>query len=158
SASVAVGTTNTDATGYYRFDDSNVAGNNLAPGNYTIVQSLIPAGYGVGDTDLSDDLDSPTATVFGGQPAIAVTVQDPTLWVDHYVENGFSESVTISYTGFGTATGNAAQFHIQLTNGAFANPASTPPYLFSFCTDLNSDVATPSTFPFLPAPITAPNV
>jgi hypothetical protein len=143
----------TDASGLYRFDDSNVPGG-LSPGTYDLVETP-PAGFRNVSAQVLSQINP--ATVIKAS-TIEVTVVDPAslqLTFDPAAFFARNKWEFLSYTFEGNARQNTVgQFPITITGSGLPPQGSS---FLSFCTDLRNNLANVAqTYPVLPNPLPPP--
>jgi hypothetical protein len=142
-----LGTATTSASGYYRFDDSNVTGGNLSPATYYLVETAAPVGYVSSGVDAISQVSPASPTTVGGQPALQVTIVDPAHLSDTFHAFGAGHSDNPTYQGQ-PSPGFTGELIISLSG---PNSFATPNF-FSYCVDLNNGVGLGQTFSVLPTP------
>jgi hypothetical protein len=152
SSYTQIGQVTTGASGYYKFDGSNVTGGTLGPGTYQIVETP-PSGY----VNQGSSITSPVNPATQVTPStIKVTLEDPTYI--HLDSNGpgqiiedsslsgsgnttfaFNPTPTFAYAG--PQEGEVSQMiaHVDQTNGS-TSPSATAPDFNTFCVDLYDNV------------------
>jgi fibro-slime domain-containing protein/RHS repeat-associated protein len=138
--STLLGTTVTDANGYYRFDDSDVAGGNLQAGTYRIVET--PP---LGSVNTGAQVVTPMgASSVLGPNTIQATVISPSNLTLTFNNTILGKGVTI--VGNGTSEGTfAGQLGLTLSQ---SGTTITP--IVAECLDLFHQVAGGNTFAVLP--------
>jgi hypothetical protein len=155
TGTTVLATTNTDLTGYYRFDDSNVP-SGLNPGTYLLVEST-PAGYSSGPVDIFSQLDpsaSATTLGVGGPAAIKATIVDPSQLLATVVSGGLGNTDSPIFNGQ-PDPGPTGQLNTFLTDSAvssYRSPVTPSSTFVSYCVAINQTVNPNTTFPVLPTP------
>lgn len=131
SGTTLLGTTTSDANGRFLFNDSNVVGNNLLPGNY-LLKEVAPSGYASSVALASPGINQ---AMVQSPDTIALTLVDPsslqiTYNTDDMQSSGLYQNVDVTY--YGTSYSVAAgQVPLSVSGPGLSSPK---PFL-SLCVD-----------------------